>query len=90
MSVCVIDGKQCQCDPGHGEPCEAAEALRKDAERYRWLRHGDNDERGAVQRPGVLTYLLRNEELDACCDAGLRADAEEDAHTVVAPDVGAA
>ena len=37
MSLCVIDGKQCQCSPSEGFPCEAAEALRKDAERYRWL-----------------------------------------------------
>lgn len=67
-----------------------AEKLRKDAERYRWLRHGDNDERGAIQRPGPQTFLLRDGLLDICCDAGMAVDAEEAAHTVAGPDVGAA
>ena len=66
------------------------EALRKDAERYRFLRHGDNDERGAIQRPGPQTFLLRDGLLDICCDAGMADDADKAAHTVAAPAVGAA
>ncbi len=45
-------------------------ADREDAERYRWLRHGDNDElvlcRGPVSKDYV--YLPRNEKLDAAID----------------------
>lgn len=63
------------------------ERLRRDAERYRWLRHGDNDE--LVLRSPVFSdvaemakhlrdlpdwYLLRNEELDAAIDAARRND----------------
>jgi hypothetical protein len=46
----------------------------KDADRYRWLRHGDNDElvlrhyiRGSIE----TTYLPRNEALDAAIDAAM-------------------
>ena len=67
-----------------------ATKMRQDAERYRWLRHGDNDERGAIQRPGPQTFLLRDGLLDICCDAGMADDADESAHTVAAPAVGAA
>ena len=50
------------------------EALRKDAERYRWLRHGDNDEACIRYTPHVHgeateAWLLRNEELDAAIDS---------------------
>ena len=64
-----------------------ATKMRQDAERYRWLRHGDNDERGVIQRPGPQTFLLRDGLLDICCDAGM---ADEAAHTVAAPTAGAA
>lgn len=52
------------------------ERLRKDAERYRWLRHGDNDELVLVtyERPTEMAppaYLPRNEELDAAIDAAM-------------------
>ena len=36
----------------------------KDAERYRWLRHADNDDRVLHKD----NYLPRNEELDAIID----------------------
>ena len=39
----------------------------KDAERYRWLRYGDNDER-VIARYGDNCWLPRNEELDAIID----------------------
>ena len=56
------------------EPAEVA-ALRADAERYRWLRHGDNDEEVLRYQNGVVfdAYLLRNEELDAAIDAAIDA-----------------
>ena len=49
-------------------------AYKKDAERYRWLRHGDNDELVLVayERHTEMTppaYLPRSEELDAAIDA---------------------
>ena len=51
MTLCVIDGKQCQCQPDDGVACDAGTpaqvqaalnlevmALRKDAERFRLMR----------------------------------------------------
>lgn len=54
---------------------EEVEALRKDAERYRWLRHGDNDEKVIKRGPVAhdFVYLLRMEKLDAAIDASLSA-----------------
>lgn len=48
-----------------------SDTLRKDAERYRWLRHGDNDEKVLCNGPVAKDYwyLLRNEKLDAAIDA---------------------
>ena len=67
-----------------------AEKLRKDAERYRWLRHGDNDERCIRLTSHGEPYMLRAELLDRCIDDAIASDAEESAHTVAGPDVGAA
>lgn len=52
-------------------------ALKKDAERYRWLRHGDNDEPLLKflldARCGTDdVWLLRSEELDAAIDSALK------------------
>ena len=49
------------------------DALRKDAERYRLLRHGDNDEKVLCRGPVAMDYwyLLRVEKLDAAIDAAL-------------------
>ena len=46
---------------------------RKDAERYRWLRHGDNDEVVMQRGPVDMTYhwLPRRERLDAIIDAAI-------------------
>ena len=51
------------------------EGLRKDAARYRWLRHGDNDEKvlktytSRPSKPGETTmFLPRNGELDRLID----------------------
>ena len=41
------------------------DGLRADAARYRWLRHGDNDELVCVP------WMLRNEKLDAAIDAAI-------------------
>lgn len=48
----------------------------RDAMRYRWLRHGDNDE-GCVLLYGGgvndgVAWLLRTEELDAAIDAAMK------------------
>lgn len=52
------------------------ERLRQDAARYRWLRHGDNDEKvlktytSRPSEPGEPTmFLPRNDELDRLIDA---------------------
>ena len=47
------------------------EALRADAERYRWLRHGDNDEPCLYFSDDckAAVWLLREDELDAAIDA---------------------
>lgn len=64
----------------------------KDADRYRWLRHGDNDEKciefGKDSR-GTRddVWLMRGEKLDAACDAGMQHDIEQAAHTIAVPAV---
>ncbi len=65
-------------------------ALEKDAARYRWLRHGDNDERCIRLTSEGQPYMLRGELLDRCIDEAMADDADEAAHTVAAPAVGAA
>lgn len=42
---------------------------REDAERYRWLRHGDNDELVLAGAYVGVSFLLRNEKLYAAIDA---------------------
>ncbi|MDB5885836.1 MAG: hypothetical protein JWR74_2007 [Polaromonas sp.] len=68
------------------QEAQAAEmaALRLDAERYRWLRHGDNDEKVLCNGPVAKDYwyLLRNEKLDAVIDAELEADSKAIAQAV--------
>lgn len=50
------------------------ERLRKDAERYAWLRHGDNDEKVLCNGPVAKDYwyLPRNERLDAAIDTAMK------------------
>lgn len=53
---------------------ELSEAL-KDAARYRWLRHGDNDEsvvRMSGNKRNSYPFLLRNDELDAVIDIKMK------------------
>lgn len=45
----------------------------KDAERYRWLRQGDNDERVLLE-DCAGSYLPRNEGLDAAIDRLIEID----------------
>lgn len=45
--------------------------LRKDAERYRWLRKGENDAVAFYERDCAL-YMHREEKLDAAIDAAMR------------------
>ena len=49
------------------------QALTKDAERYRWLRHGDNDESVIRELDSGEAFLLRNTELDEAIDAAIEA-----------------
>ena len=52
-------------------------ALTKDAGRYQWLRHGDNDEFVIKETPLGNPYLSRNELLDAQIDAAIAAQEEQ-------------
>jgi len=54
-------------------PREEWEAMKRDAERYRWLRHGDNDE-VVLRVTDDTAYLPRNEELDAAIDAAIKGE----------------
>ena len=47
-------------------------ALTKDAERYQWLRHGDNDETVIQHYSDGDSYLPRNKQLDAAIDAAMK------------------
>ena len=59
--------------PTCGKSQSEIEAALKDAERYRWLRRGDNDEAVLQNGPIDMTYwyLPRNEKLDALIDAAI-------------------
>lgn len=48
--------------------------LQRDADRYRWLRHGDNDELVLYETDGA-TFILRNEDLDDAIDEQLEDEA---------------
>ena len=50
----------------------ALDALTKDAARYQWLRHGDNDEFVIKETPLGNPYISRNELLDAQIDAAMK------------------
>ena len=54
----------------------AIDALTKDAGRYQWLRHGDNDDQ-IIYRGTYATYLPRNEQLDQAIDAAIAASEEQ-------------
>ena len=64
---------------------EIDDSIVLDAMRYRWLRHGDNDEKvlktytSRPSEPGEpTTFLPRNDELDRLIDAALTARAPAD------------
>ena len=68
--------------PTNSITADELERLRKDAERYRWLRHGDNDEQClhfATECPaGTDTvWIKRGSELDAIIDAAIAAEGEK-------------
>ena len=74
----VCDGSGRYSESATPQPTKAREIerLRQDAARYRWLRHGDNDEKvlktynSRPSEPGEPTmFLPRNDELDRLIDA---------------------
>ena len=75
---------------GRTSMADEATKMRKDAERYRFLRHGDNDERVMAFAENGDPYLPRNGDLDKAVDHWIAYDADEINHTVAAPAVGAA
>ena len=86
MSLCPVDFKQCQCDGTPDSPCLAVEALRKDAERYRWLRaqHWNTSPLCVVADPKDAV------KLGHCCPSGDMLDMAVDDAMAAAPAVGAA
>lgn len=64
---------------------EIDDSIVLDAMRYRWLRHGDNDEKvlktytSRPSEPGPTMFLPRNDELDRLIDAA-RAAQEGNSH----------
>lgn len=76
MSLCPVDHKQCQCSATSADPCRAVEALRKDAERYRWLRerHEVLCRMYTAQGLGLdlsAVYVRSAEQLDGVIDAAM-------------------
>lgn len=53
------------------EEIERLQTYVKDAERYRWLRHGDNDEQVMDLNGSDDVYMLRNEKLDTAIDVAM-------------------
>lgn len=80
MSICPVDHKQCQCSATRDDPCPAVEALRKDAERYRWHK---------ARNPSILLANAWGAS-KAACEIGDDPDAATDAAMAEAPAVGAA
>ncbi len=83
----VCDGSGRYSESATPQPTKAREIerLRQDAMRYRWLRHGDNDEKvlktynSRPSEPGEPTmFLPRNDELDRLIDAARAARAPAD------------
>ena len=72
MSLCVVDNKHCQCSPIEGFPCAAVEELRKDAERYRWLRDSANLDGPHIYGPDDDS-ILDCEDADRAVDAAMAA-----------------
>ena len=86
MTLCVIDGKQCQCQPNEGVACDAGTAaevqaalnaeimaLRKDAERYRWLRAQREWHEMNQTQDVMWTCDMPPAEVDAAIDAAMAA-----------------
>lgn len=77
MVMCVIESKPCDCQPSDGMPCRAAEELRKDAERYRWLRN--RAPFGPNRRPVVWMTVSHGENLPDTHETWLDDDELDDA-----------
>ncbi len=71
---CGYDGDIEQDDNGHWVKWEDVKDLIKDAGRYRWLRHGDNDDEVIRCDTYGMAFLPRNAELDAAIDAVMAKD----------------
>ena len=69
MRKCFADdSKICDCQPTAGRICEGIVALRKDAERYRWLRANGEPDAGMAYRQD---WTASN--YDAAIDAAMAA-----------------
>ena len=66
----IIKGWQVRMSNTSALEVELAER-RKDAARYQWLRHGDNDEKVIVYMEHGEAFLLRVQNLDDAIDAAM-------------------
>lgn len=75
MTLCVIDGGHCCCQPDEGMLCPRAAALKEDAARYRWLREQFESFHDG-QYPGFnfrCTVMLKPDEHTPTIDAAIDA-----------------
>lgn len=77
MSPCPVDYKQCQCSGTKADPCQAVEILRRDAERYRWLRQRHDVLCRMYTARGLgldlsAVYVRSAEQLDSIIDAAMK------------------
>ena len=73
MRKCFADdSKICDCQPTAGRICEGVVALRKYANRYRWLRASANLDGPHIYGPDG-DWILDGEEADSAVDAAMAA-----------------
>ncbi len=66
MSLCVVDGKHCRCQPDEGVPCSGVVALRAEVERLRAQSSyvssqprmlNDDEVRALAKKAGLARYV---------------------------------
>lgn len=72
MGYCPDDSQPDSHDP-ECEACREERAIKKDAERYRWLRDGKNQDEAFlyVMKDDPVTKYLTGDDVDAVIDAAM-------------------